>query len=177
MSLVTIARYRSVTGDTATLDATVQTALTDAENTVEAYLGRPLAATDRVETVSIFSNGRGYPQVTPVTSITSPATTTNNGYAMTFSAVTDWDDPPYGATTVTYSGGWTASTIPFVIVQVICALANAQVIPTVSAVPAGATSFSAGELSVSYQSPRTPLSDTQEILSALRPWRYRATQP
>ena len=70
MSVVTIAVYRSVTGDETTASGTVQTWLDDTEQDLEEYLDRPLPlGTYTAERCKINNERRGptvYPRATPL---------------------------------------------------------------------------------------------------------------
>lgn len=159
MSLVTIAVYRSVTGDTATASGTVQDWLDDTEQDLAEFLDRPLDG-DGVPTIAhgtfterlrIIAGHRG-PQVFPRgTPITDPGDYTQHGNALTGATATggliDVSDPAYA--TVTYSGGWTATTLPRCIRNDICWAAR-EGIRHEAPVAAGAVSVSLGDASVSY---------------------------
>jgi hypothetical protein len=77
---------------------------------------------------------------------------------------------------ITYEGGWTATTIPATVERVICELAS-QLLDTTLAtrVPVGASTVSAGDLSVQFAVPPGELIDSllPGASHALRAWRCR----
>lgn len=105
MTLVTVARYRSITGDDATAVSAVEERLTDAVAMLEEELGRPLEQAERTEIVWADRAGRLYPAATPI--IDAPGWTID-GHTLTgrslWGAWFDEDGPE--TTTVTYTGGW-----------------------------------------------------------------------
>lgn len=151
MSIVTIAVYRSVTGDTATASGTVQDWLDDTEQELEEFLDRPLHF-NGTERCKINQERRGptvYPRATP---ITDPGALTVAGAALVGATPVDdpfsTSEPAYAD--VTYEGGWTAATLPRVIRDDICWAVRHATLGEAARVPAGATSVSLGDASVSY---------------------------
>lgn len=157
MSIVTIAVYRSVTGDTATASGTVQDWLDDVEQDLEEYLDRPLHF-DGTERCRINNERRGnvvYPRATP---IIDPGTLTVAGNALV--GASPVDDPfttSYPAyAEVTYEGGWTAATLPRAVRNDICWAVRQAVRGEAALVPIGAMSVSLGDASVSWATGADP---------------------
>lgn len=156
MSLVTIERYRVITGDSTSASATVEQALGDAQALLEDDLGRGLESEERTERLRIFygssfPGGRVYPTVTPVTDaddFTLVGTAALDG-ASPSGGPFDTSQPSYAE--VTYTGGWTADDVPACIERDIAWAAYRLLRPAeMAAVPAGATSVSMGDASVSF---------------------------
>lgn len=180
-SLVTTALYQSLTGDTDSATADVALALVSAQKIVEEYLRRPLANEERTETVR-FSGGRLYPKATPITEAPDGITIVPGSRALVgaspdggpfWPAVGDSTYP--ASATITYTGGYTASTLPRTIAAVISSLAYQLLhVTDDSEVPAGATSVSVGDVSVSFgdgTDPGVELNAAQR--QSIKPWRRR----
>jgi len=151
VSIVTIAVYRSVTGDTTTASGTVQTWLDDTEQELAEYLDRPLYF-DGTERVRINVERRGpvvYPRATP---ILDGGTLTVAGNALVGASPVDdpfsTSDPAYAE--VTYEGGWTAATLPRAIRNDVCWAVRQAVRGEAARLPVAATSVSLGDASVSF---------------------------
>lgn len=151
MSIVTIAEYRSVTGDTATASGTVQEWLDDTEQELAEFLDRPLYF-DGTERVRINVERRGlvvYPRATP---ILDGGTLTVAGNALVGASPVDepfsTSDPAYAE--VTYEGGWTAATLPRAIRNDVCWAVRRAVRGEAARLPVAATSVSLGDASVSF---------------------------
>ena len=97
MSLVTVARYRAITGDTATTASTVTARIEDAVDLLEEVLDRPLESAERTEALTPTRDGKLWPRAVPVT---DPGDYTVDGLAL--------KGGMFGSTTftVTYTGGW-----------------------------------------------------------------------
>ncbi len=152
MSVVTIAAYRSVTGDETTASGTVQTWLDDTEQDLEEYLDRPLELGEYTDRLRINNERRGptvYPRATP---ITDGGDYLVAGHALVgvspISGMFDQSDPAYAE--VTYTGGWSAATLPRSIRHDICWAVRQALRGEAAMVPAGATSVSVGDASVSF---------------------------
>lgn len=151
MSIVTIAVYRSVTDDTASASGTVQSWLDDTEQDLEEFLDRPLHF-DGTERCKINQERRGpvvYPRATP---IIDAGGLVASGHALLGATAVDdpftTSDPAYSD--VTYEGGWTASSLPRAIRNDICWAVRQAIRGDAARVPAGATSVSLGDASVSF---------------------------
>lgn len=152
MSLVTIAEYQSVTGDTATASGTVQEFLDDAEQDLVEYLDRPLEHDTYTHRLRVYSEKRGLVSYAKATPVTDPGVYTSAGNALVGTSPSggpfDLSDPAYAD--VTYTGGWTNATLPRCIRNDICWAARQAARGEAARVPAGATSVSLGDASVSY---------------------------
>jgi hypothetical protein len=163
-TLVSLAAYRRLTGDTSTADDTVTAALADAEKLIAEYLRRPLDRQERTERCRLYRQDSGgfgagwaaYPSATP---IDAEATTgyTVEGVALVGVGPDDgpwmygqYDSPGYA--TVTYTGGWTAETLPLTIAREIARTARALTTASATAVLAGAASVKVGDISVAFGS-------------------------
>lgn len=177
MTLLDVAAYRRLTGDSTTPDATVTAALTDAQRLVEEYLRRPLEKAERTEQLRVYRLGDGrrivYPSATPITAV--PAGLIVEGVGVTgqdlLSGFAAWLGSETGHTSLTYTGGYTAAQLPLTIGREIARLAQ-QLTQPVAAVPAGATDVRVGDVSVSYAVPTGgPLDGAAR--AALRGYRRR----
>lgn len=164
MSAITIDQYRLQTGDSTTASALVQTRLDEAEALVEDYLRRELASEQRTEKVRWSRTCRVYPKHTPITevpataaySVEDEATIIDVGYSAVDQAVGEWPAPipddyrhnaPYAL--ITYTGGWTADTMPKTLVRIVSQLAYRLGNQSAIGGP-GVSSASVGDVSVSY---------------------------
>lgn len=180
-SLVTVSRYQVITLDTTSAASAVSAALGRAQDEVEEYLRRPLSSEERTETLRLSLNGRAYPAATPITAVSSPSTASILDGAAIYSVTPDsgpvWPGVDAGdfpaEVTVTYTGGFSASTLPATIEDEIAWLAYRKLhVSALAAVPAGATSARVGDVAVTYAGPTDPgasLSRSGE--KRLRPWR------
>lgn len=180
-SLVTWVRYKVITLDTTTAEATVTAALETAQATVEEYLRRPLASASRTETLRFSVDGRLYPAATP---ITVPPTGlsligTSSVYGATPDASPSWPsevDPAVPVVaTITYTGGYDATTLPRTIENHIAWLAYQLTHASVLAgLPAGVTAASVGDVSVTFAEATGPASELSSAARRdLRGWRRR----
>lgn len=182
-SLVTAARYRVITLDTTSADAVVTAALDTAEDTVEEYLRRPLASASREETVRFANDGRLYPAATPVLSVADSSLTIVPGSRAVAGGTPDGgpffpgikDSTWPAALTFTYTGGFSATTLPRIIENAIAWLAYQFLhASALAAIPAGATSASVGDVSVSFAEPSGPAAELSiPAKKSLGPYRRR----
>ncbi len=159
MALVSVVRYRDITGDATTDENTVTSRVEEATEMIEEALGGRLleSVADREEIVWLqpdptgWTTYRAYPLATPITAVPGDAT-----YAIedtvTLRAVTPdsspfWEPGPLSAT-VTYTGGFTSATLPKTLERAIAELANALNSP--AAVPVGATSIRQGDSAITF---------------------------
>lgn len=153
MSVVTLARYRTITGDTASASGLVEQALADAQADLEEDLDRPLESAERTERLRLYSTTRHgwvvYPRAHPITDAgdLTIAGAAVYGASPLGSPIFGGDDP--GFAEVTYTGGYTASTVPRCIEQDIAWAAHTRLHPAVP-VQVGATAVSLGDASVSF---------------------------
>lgn len=78
MSLLSVPRYREITGDTDTATARAETACVDAQGLLEDFLGRPLEQATYTHRLILESDGNVYPFVTPVISTAAGYTVINS---------------------------------------------------------------------------------------------------
>jgi hypothetical protein len=154
MSLVTIARYRAITGDTATDAVTASAAIELAEELLADVLDRELASVERTETLWPTRDGYVWPSCVPITVATGY---TIDGDGLVGVLGPAWPDIT-GSVDVTYTGGWVERTanptapnrLPSYLERDLAFAARALVAPEVAQYPAGATSVSLGDASVSF---------------------------
>lgn len=178
MALVTPARYIAITRDTNTSAEDIAAELAAAQELVEAETGRPVESAERTERMRIrygrsFPGGRVYPAATPVTVAadhTIVGTTALDG-ASPDAGIFDRTDEDYA--TVTYTGGYTAETVPADLERVI-ARAAYRLLNADLSLPVGATSVRLGDAAVTYDgatSAGTPFDDMDRAV--LRRYRRR----
>lgn len=182
VELVTVAQYRLVTIDTTSSDAAVTAALQTAEDLLEEYLRRPLPEAERTETLQLDKLGRIYPSAAPITAV--PAGYTIRGTAvfggdiltndtLVYNWSYDWSAANRPRSTITYTGGWTAATLPETIRQVIAQVAYDLLHPSPTTVPAGATSVSTGDASMTFGPDGGSPVLSASARRAVRDWRRR----
>lgn len=180
--LVTTSRYTVITGDATTAASAVSGALTDAQALLEEHLRRPLEKKARTETMRVEQDGKLYPRVTPIVTITTPAglqhfegviygglPDSSQGFVGFFPPV----DPPTLA--VTYTAGFdgaetdpeAATYLPRDIEAAIAWAAYARLRPSdFASLPAGATSVRLGDAAVTYKAGGTGVLDRQIVWPA-----------
>lgn len=161
--LVTVARYRVVTGDEATASGAVSAAIEDATSLLADALGRPeaLKSQARTETMRVDAGGLCRPLAVPVTVAAGFDFDTSAIYGASpdstpFRGLTA-DELP-ATVSITYTGGWVertanagaANALPAPMERDLIWAAHALCHPPTSAVPPGAVSVSLGDASVSY---------------------------
>lgn len=151
--LVTYARYLAITGDGTSDPGQVEEALADAQALLEDTLRRPLESGERTERLRVL-DGLVYPAATP---ITDAGDLTVEGDALTGASPSSLLGGVFDSTdhaTVTYTGGFTADTVPACIERDIAWAAHGLVRPLVaSGVPVGATSVRLGDAAVTFAKP------------------------
>lgn len=150
LGALTIAGYRVRTGDDGSTDTAVSGALVESESLMEEELRRLLPSASRSETMILDDLGRVYPKAWPITAC---ATNVIDGRAI-LGAVPDinqfvaligtWVTP---RATLTYTGGFTAATLPVTLAHALYDLAQG-VIADRSPMLVGATSVTVGDVSV-----------------------------
>lgn len=152
--LVSATTYIEITGDgdaAGDLDA----ALARAQARAERECRRPFSYGQYSETVFVYPDGCASPSVTPLASIDSPADTFLQGNRVFLGYLTpspyliggEWTNafPPQAA--ITYTGGWTADTLPEDLAEAICRIGFRMLHPVLlPQIPAGATSAAVGDV-------------------------------
>ena len=159
--LVTVLRYRAITGDQASSDEAVSARIEEATELLEGELGRPLEQAERTERMQPTRDGLLWPLATPILAADGY---TIDGHALSGGSLVWWFDVASGSSTwaqdVTYTGGWVERTanpssafrLPVHIERDIAFAAQALgQTPTPLAVPAGASSVSLGDASVTFK--------------------------
>lgn len=152
--ILTVDRYRSITGDEDTAASAVSARIEEAVELLEEYLDRPLESAERTETLQPDRRGRLWPRATP---ISDGGTYEPDGLALIGSSPTwTWGliDPTTGVA-VTYTGGWTEDTLPGCIARDLAYAAYQLEHPRAlgtSEYPAGATSVRLGDAAVTFGS-------------------------
>lgn len=188
MSLVTEVYFRSVTGDYETAASAVEENLDAAQSMIQEYLQRTLPYGTYTERLQLWPNRHVYPSAVPVTEIPVSATyyihdeATIHNASPEDSPNVDWPfvdvstepfggwrgsgyDARYGYSTVTYTGGFTASTLPVTIRQAIVKLAHSLPLQYTSSVrPGGASSVGVGDVRMSWRA-----EDTASVLDQFVP--------
>ncbi len=148
LSLVPLARYRFLSGDTTSSDQDVTDALVEAVELIEDYLRRKLA--NGLHTESLLPvRGKVYPSCKPITAVAEFD-------VLEGAAISLGLQPRAGtAAVVEYEGGWTAQNIPRTILIAIVEtahelLSSAQSAGTAPAGTYGARNLSVGDVSVFY---------------------------
>jgi hypothetical protein len=166
--IVSVADYQFFSKDSTTASGTIETALTNSLRMVENYLQRWLVSDERTESLQIQGD-KVYPSALPVTVCTDDYTNLD-GYleieSFTFST---------SAIDVTYTGGYSSTTIPFDIKIAIIKTANSLLNDSFGGDEyAGATQVKLGDMAISYANGRQTnsygvLSD--EVKAMIDPYR------
>jgi hypothetical protein len=170
-ALVTVARYRTITGDITTTDAAVTGALVDSQGLIEEWLRRELDSTERTETLRLI-DGRVYPKAYPITNageLTIERTRAILGSAEISPPIWNLPSNSDSYATVTYIGGFTAATLPKTLEREIARTAHNILHP--SLIPAGALSVSQGDASVTFGKAQSNGELDAASRRALRPYR------
>jgi hypothetical protein len=172
-TLVSLQEYRDITRDNDTENEAVQTYLTEAVELVEEFLQRKLASQTITEIVEVWTIDGGtyaYPTVTPITAVPPGSVYTidhGNSRLRGVSLLSEsiltggsgllGDGNPYKLrerplyTQVTYTGGYTNTTLPQTLKRAIARVAfGLSRITTASVI--GAQSLRVGDVSVTYPS-------------------------
>lgn len=155
MALVTWATYVALTDDTTTGQSQAEEALADAQGLLEEYLGRvgTLESAERTESLRIDGNGKVWPYATPVTDAgDDEITDAGNSITGAGSPISFWLDSNTLAE-ITYTGGYTADTVPTALKRAIAFGAKELLDTSLSTVPAGATAVSLGDASITFSGP------------------------
>lgn len=180
--LVTIARYKALTGDTVSGDVSISAAIEDSTDRLEERLDRPLREASRTEQVFADRSARVYPHAIPITA--APGYTIDGYSLIGFWPWPQWDlIGPNTTPVVTYTGGWVersanptaTNRLPTFIEEDIAWAAWALLHPTAAddaAYPIGATSVSLGDASVSFGPGGAPLPNRTGIRWSRATLRY-----
>jgi hypothetical protein len=141
------AKYRSLTGDSTTADADVDAALADAQRDLEERTERLFESATRTETLRVSPSGRVYPKATPITSVTTPANSTIDGNGIVVGGFLNIFTGEYSTIAVTYTGGYSAETMPVRVVKLVARMAYAELHEN-SLIPSGATRVKVGDVEV-----------------------------
>ena len=160
--LVTVDRFRVITGDTSTDDASASAAIETATDLLSERLGRPgcLKSANRTETVHVGPTGLLRPLAVPVTACAGYTFDTAAVYGASpdsVSVVGFSDDLPR-TVTLTYTGGFVepsanptaANRLPSHMERDIALAAQVVLAGASTLAPAGAVSVSMGDASVSF---------------------------
>ena len=189
--LVTVERYRVITGDTTTAASAASAAIEDATDLLAEALGRPraLKSAVRTETMHVGDNGQCVPLAVPVTVCADYQFDTAQLYGATpdsvpFRGFTSSELPR--TVDVTYTGGWVersanpsaANALPVPMERDIAWAAYGLLDPGVGAVtPAGATSVSVGDASVSFGAKGAPSRATAGVTWSRDTLRWKRRVP
>lgn len=183
MALVTVARYKAITGDATLDDAEIASLLADATERLEDALDRKLESAERTERMFPTRDGSLWPHAVP---ITDGGTYTVDGNRLV-GAWHSWPslvEPAHGLD-VTYTGGYVERTadaeatnrLPICMEEDIAIaaylLGHPQPLAAQAAVPAGAISASLGDASINYGPKGAPTARTSRITWSSATVRYR----
>lgn len=152
LGAVTIRQYRLHTGDETNGDAECSGVLLEAESLINDELRRFLASDERTGTFSIYPDGRLYPNAYPITAadlmIEGRALVGGTPDGGPFVGV--WEPSTSTRSTVTWTGGYNADTLPLTLEHALYDLAAALLAPApiLTGVPGGTTAASVGDVSV-----------------------------
>jgi len=154
MAVVTTAQYRTLTQDNNSSDADAQSAIEDATELLNGFLGRVLTEGTYTETLPVHPGGKVYPRAVPVSSVSASATYQVHPERASLIGVDSdestlplsnlWDDfedsrhqsfaglvgrvqgyeCEYPFGTVLYTGGFTSDTLPYALRRAICLIAK-----------------------------------------------------
>lgn len=181
--LVTVARYRAITGDTATDAPTVTARIEEAQGLLEEALDRPLEEAERTEAMRPTRDGWLWPRATPIVAADG---WTVDGLGLRGSGPFDvlaWPEPA-GTVMVTYTGGWVertanpaaANRLPDHVERDLAFATQALAPVDVGVVvPAGARSVSVGDVAVTFDTPPDgrPRNDSPQWSRRTFAYRYR----
>ncbi len=189
--LVTVERYRVLTGDTSTAASAASAAIEDATSLLAEDLGRPdaLDSRQRTETMHVDEGGQLRPLAVPVTVCAGYDFDTAALYGASpdstpFRGIEASDLP--ATVSVTYTGGWVERTanpsatnrlpvsLEYDLAHAAYHLCHAG---TPAAVPAGASSVSLGDASVSYGASGAPSGATGAISWSRKTLRWKRRLP
>lgn len=160
MSLLTIARYRAITGDTVTASAVVEDRIAEAVELLEEHLERPLEQAERTERMYPTADGYVWPKALPI--IAAAGYTIDGAGLRIIWPNTLFVEADSSTVAVTYTGGWVERTanpdatnrLPSSLERAIAwaakALGSTDVSELVEGLPPGAKTVTLGDLSITF---------------------------
>jgi len=153
--LISVATYRAITGDATTSDVNASALIEEATEVLAEVLSRPDALEEAVRTERMHPtrDGRLWPLAVP---ITNAGGYTIDGYSLLAPSIAIGSiiDDVTGGIDVTYTGGWTAATVPRCIARDLAwaayQLGQSDAIRRRLAVPAGAVGVQLGDAAVQF---------------------------
>lgn len=149
--MITAVRYSEITGDTESAASAVTARIEEAQEILEDYLDRPLESDERTEALRPDRHGRLWPRATPISEADGY---TIDGLALIGGAPFSIGFVGSDATVdVTYTGGWTADTLPSCIERDLAFAAYRLLHPPTPGAtdyPVGATSVRLGDAAVTF---------------------------
>lgn len=187
--LVSVSTYQVTTGDTSTAASAASGFLYEAQELLEELLDRQLESAERTETLLVRHRGLVYPRALPVTAISVASDATgdvvHSGFGVRLTSApealvtltdvssTRYDDTAATTADLTYTGGYTSATLPTTLRRAICRVARALTVASGydggAATPAGVTSVSLGDASISWGSNRAQVLGAAALLDELVP--------
>jgi len=154
MSLLTDARYRTITGDNSSTTEDVATAIADATDLLADALDRELEEAERTETLWPTRDGYVWPTCVPIMVATGY---TIDGDGLTGVLGPGWPDAT-GSVDVTYTGGWVertanpnaANRLPSYIERDLALATQSLLAPSPQQYPVGATSVRLGDAAITF---------------------------
>lgn len=160
MTVLSVARYRTITGDETSVASAVEARIAEAVDELEEILDRPLEHGEHTEALSPTRDGWLWPRATPIAEV--------DGYEVSGNGLrssSPWGWPSIvgaddGSVSVTYTGGWRAhddpavtdaDRLPFCIERDLAWAAwrlGRPVDTSLASTPAGASSVRLGDASV-----------------------------
>jgi hypothetical protein len=181
--LLTITRYRAITGDTATESVAVSAAIEEAEELLaEELLGdtldRELEEAERTETLWPTRDGYLWPTCVPIVAAAN-YTIDGDGLVGTFGP--GWPNES-GSVAVLYTGGWVersanptaTNRLPAYIERDLAFAAHALTAPSPNQYPAGATSVRLGDAAVTFGPDGAPRPGADAVRWSRATLRHRA---
>lgn len=185
--LVTVARYRSITGDNETAASAVSARIEEATDILEDLLDRPLEQAERTEALHPTRDGWLWPRAVPI--LSAPSGYEVDGHGLR--GAHPWPLVPFGiegdTISVTYTGGFLERTanpgtyaLPTYMERDLAFAAyRLEHLPTpVTDVPIGATSARVGDVATTWAEGSPGAQPTTDVLTDVwsartLAWRYR----
>lgn len=165
--LVSLATYRSLTGDLDSYDGKVSECLLLAQSEIERLTSRKFEEGQYTEALPVHL-ARVYPSATPIASVSSPSGSTIEGTAIVVGEtwLTGYSQ------VVVYIGGYDEDEVPLELQRLVAELARRLVtMDTAFVAPIGATSVKVGDISITGTNlgSRNPVDGP--FLKRIRQWR------